>query len=164
MRGVVAATAGVGAAATGHALDAAGQLPFVHEAMDVRTAMSPLQVLAWLAVAAAVSALAASTRVILVGVPGALIVTAAPELISRHDPGAVAEPGALVGALVQVLLLVTIVAMALVLERRVVVLKGVLVAVTADEQPQWFRAHPVVAVPDSIAAPRGPPRAVVLST
>src|SRR3954447_866909 len=81
LRGVVAATAGVCAAVTAHALDATGRLPFVHESVDVRTAMSPAQLVAWLAIAAAVSALAATTRVLVVGVPGALLVSAAPELL-----------------------------------------------------------------------------------
>src|SRR5689334_15192474 len=43
LRGAVAAAAGVFAAATAHALDVSGRLPFVHESVNVRTAMSPAQ-------------------------------------------------------------------------------------------------------------------------
>jgi hypothetical protein len=160
----VAAAAAVCAAVTAHALDVAGQLPFVHETVAVRTAMSPAQVAGWLLLAATVGAVAASTRVVLVGVPGAVLVSGVPELLGRHDPGAVFEPGALLGALVQVLLLLAVVAMALVLQRRVGVLKRVLVAWPVDEQPQWCRTSPAFAVPDNIAAPRAPPSPVVLPT
>src|SRR3954464_6880972 len=118
LRGAVAAAAGMCAAAMAHALDVTGSLPFVHETADVRSAMSPAQVVVWLALAAGIGALAASTRLLLVGVPGALLVSATPELIGRGDPGAIAEPGAILGALVQVLLLMAVVAMALLLERR----------------------------------------------
>src|SRR3954466_7299726 len=118
LRGAVAAAAGMCAAAMAHALDVTGSLPFVHETAEVRSAMSPAQVVRWLALAAGIGAVAASTRLLLVGVPGALLVSATPELIGRGDPGAIAEPGAILGALVQVLLLLAVVALALVLERR----------------------------------------------
>lgn len=164
LRGVVAATAGVCAAATAHALDETGRLPFVHEAVAVRTAMSPAQVVVWLVAAAAVSALAASTRVLLVGVPGALFISAAPELIGRGDPGAIGEPGAILGALLQVLLLLAVVALALVLERRRRLFRP---------RPLTRPAHPVrpVRLPavvellvDAIAAPRAPPLCVQSTT
>jgi hypothetical protein len=110
--------AGVVAAASSHALDRAGQLPFVHEAADVRTAMSPALVCLWLALAAGLSALAARTRPILVGAPCALIVAGVPELVGRHDLGAVAEPGAIAGALVQWLLIAAIVGLAVLADRQ----------------------------------------------
>jgi hypothetical protein len=154
---VVAATASACAAAAAHALDVTGRLPFVHEAVDVRAAMSPAQVVGWLAAAAAISALAATTRVLVVGVPGAVLISAAPELIGRRDPGAIAEPGALLGALVQVLLLLAVVAVALVLERRLALLRP-------EPLPRLSHAARHVSPPavvrlvvDGIAAPRGPP-------
>ena len=118
LRGVTAAAAGACAAATGHALDAAGTLPFVHEAASVRMAMSPLLTAAWLALAAGLSAFAARTRPVLVGAPAALVVSAAPELAGRGDPGALFEPGAMLGAVLQLLLVVAVVALAVVLQRR----------------------------------------------
>ena len=157
LRGAVAAAAGVCAAMTAHALDASGRLPFVHEAVEVRTAMSPAQVATWLVLAAAVSALAATTRVLAVGVPGALLVSAMPELLGRHDPGAIAEPGALLSAFVQVLLLVAVVAAALVLERRLPPLRARWPAQTLHV-PLHLRPRAVVQrVVDGTAAPRGPP-------
>ena len=164
LRGAVAATAGVCAAAVAHALDESGRLPFVHEAVGVRTAMSPAQVVAWLALAAIVGAVAATTRVLLVGVPGALLVSAAPELIGRGDPGAIAEPGALLGALVQLLLLLAVVATALVLERRLLPLRR-------ERLPRLFCGSRHVRPPavvrlvvDRTAAPRAPPAPIVMTT
>ena len=145
------------AAATAHALDVSGRLPFVHETSDVRTAMTPAQVALWLALAAGLSALAASTRVLLVGVPGALLVSATPELIGRHDPGAIGEPGALLAALVQVLLLLAVVAVAVVLQRRLPPLRPQQLARCA---PALRPAPPpavVQLVVDRTAAPRAPP-------
>ena len=161
---MVAATAGVCAAASAHALDVTGRLPMVHEAAGVRTAMSPGQVVLWLVAAAIVSAVAATTRVVLVGVPGALLISAAPELIGRGDLGAIVEPGAILGAIVQVLLLLLVVGIALVLQRWV-----------APLRPQQL-VRPVIAVRpapplpvvrrlvDRIAAPRGPPLCVQSKT
>lgn len=114
----LAAAVGVAAAAVSHALDRAGQLPFVHEQSDVRTAMSPAMIACWLLLAAALSALAARTRPLLVGAPAALLVSAVPELVGRHDIGAVLEPGAMVGSLVQWLLIALVVTLALLAERR----------------------------------------------
>jgi hypothetical protein len=119
VRALTAAVAGVCAAATGHALDAAGLLPFVHEAAPLRAAMTMTQLVLWLAVAGVLSALAATTRPLLVGAPAALLVSAAPELVGRGDPGALFEPGALCGALLQLLLVVSVVALAVLLERRI---------------------------------------------
>jgi hypothetical protein len=164
LRGVVAAAAGMCAAATGHALDVTGRLPFVHESAEVRTAMSPAQVALWLALAAGVSALAASTRVVLVGVPGALLVSATPELIGRGDPGAIFEPGAILGALVQVLLLLAVVALALVFERRLCNFLPQPLTRPAHAV-RHVRPQPVVhLVIDGIAAPRGPPLCVESTT
>jgi hypothetical protein len=164
LRAVVAATAGVCAAATAHALDVTGRLPFVHEDVAVRTSMSPAQVAAWLLMAAAVSAVAACTRVLIVGVPGALVISGTPELLGRHDPGAVFEPGALMGAVVQLLLILVVAALALLLQRRLAVLgaRAVIGAVNRRAQPSPEEVcSPVV---DEIAAPRGPPALVVSTT
>jgi hypothetical protein len=114
----LAAAVGVAAAAAGHALDRAGQLPFVHEQADVRTAMSPAMIGSWLLLAGLLSALAAASRPLLVGAPAALLVSAVPELVGRHDLGAVLEPGAIAGALVQWLLIAVVVAVALLAERQ----------------------------------------------
>ena len=164
LRGVVAAAAGVGAAAAAHALDQTGRLPFVHEAVDVRTAMTPAQVVVWLLAAAAVSALAASTRVLLVGVPGAVLISATPELIGRGDPGAIAEPGALLGALVQVLLLAAIVAMALVLQQRLARLRRPELACASIAVRPARRVVVLRLLVDATAAPRGPPVCVQSTT
>lgn len=164
LRGAVAAAAGVCAAVTAHALDASGRLPFVHESVEVRTAMSPAQVLAWLALAAAVSALAATTRVLVVGVPGALLVSAAPELIGRHDPGAIAEPGAVLGALVQLLLLLAVVALALALERRLHIFRPDPLTRPAHEARHVALLSVVHLLVDGMAAPRAPPLCVQSTT
>src|SRR3954447_17791727 len=160
LRGAVAAAAGMCAAATAHVLDETGRLPFVHESLNVRTAMSPAQVVVWLIAAAVMSALAVTTRVLLVGVPGALLVSAAPELIGRGDPGAIAEPGAILGALLQVLLLLAVVALALVLERRLGIFRPHPLSRPAHEAlPVALdrRVHLLVA---GRAAPRAPPLCV----
>ena len=164
MRGAVAAAAGVFAAATAHLLDVTGRLPFVHETVEVRTSMSPAQVVVWLAVAAGVSAVAARTRVLLVGAPGALLVSATPELIGRHDPGALAEPGAILGALVQVLLLLAVVATALILERRVSSLRPQRPARLCQVSRAWVLPALVQRPVDRTAAPRGPPVSLQLQT
>lgn len=164
LRAVVAASAGVCAAATAHALDVTGRLPFVHEAVAVRTSMSPAEVALWLLVAAAVSAVAACTRVVLVGVPGALLVSGAPELLGRHDPGAVFEPGALMGAVVQLLLILAVAAVALLLQRRLAVLRPTAVIDVVDGRPQPSPQEVCSPVVDEIAAPRGPPALVVSTT
>src|SRR4051812_3197771 len=152
------------AAAMAHALDATGSLPFVHETADVRSAMSPAQVVVWLALAAGIGAIAASTRLLLVGVPGALLVSATPELIGRGDPGAIAEPGAILGALVQVLLLFAVFAMALALERRLSQVQPERLTCPVHP-PLHLSLQPVVhLVVDGIAAPRAPPLCVQSTT
>lgn len=117
MRGVAAAAAGMVGAGTAHALDVAGLLPGVHEAAGVRTSLGPLATVAWLALAGGLAWLAARTRPAAVGGAAALVVSAIPELVGRHDIGAVAEPGAVAGALVQWLLLLAVIAIAVVVDR-----------------------------------------------
>src|SRR3954447_3475455 len=164
LRGAVAAAAGMCAAAMAHALDVTGSLPFVHETADVRSAMSPAQFVVWLSLAAGIGAVAASTRLLLVGVPGALLVSATPELIGRGDPGAIAEPGAILGAVVQVLLLLAVVAMALALERRLCLVEHKLLTCPVPA-PRHLSVQPVVhPVVDPIAAPRAPPSCVQSTT
>ena len=152
------------AAAMAHALDVTGSLPFVHETADVRSAMSPAQFVVWLALAAGIGAVAASTRLLLVGVPGALLVSATPELIGRGDPGAVAEPGAILGALVQVLLLLAVVAMALAVERRLYLVEAKLLTCPAHLPRHLSLQRVVHLVVDRIAAPRAPPSCVQSTT
>ena len=164
LRAVVAATAGLGAAATAHALDVTGRLPFVHEAVSVRAAMSPVEVAAWLFVAAAVSAIAVCTRVALVGIPGAVLVSGTPELLGRHDPGALFEPGAMTGALVQVLLLLTIVAVALLLQRRLTVLHPTRIRGRHHSAPRHQLQTFAQATVDRTASPRAPPLLGVSTT
>ena len=164
LRATVAAVAGATAAATGHALDVAGRLPFVHESEGVRAAMSPLQVVLWLLCAAGLSALAARTRPWLVGGPAALAVSAAPELIGRHDPGAIVEPGALLGALLQLLLVVAVVALAVVLERRLALLHLCSLAPAAQRRHPRLHRSSRTRVVDRTAAPRAPPGRVAVTT
>jgi hypothetical protein len=110
--------------------------------------------------AAAVGYIAATTRVLVVGVPGALLVSAAPELLGRRDPGAIAEPGALLGALVQVLLLLSVVAVALLLERRLCLSRPDPLSRPASEARQVALLPVVHLLVDGIAAPRAPPLCV----
>lgn len=117
-RGNLAAVAGASAAAVAHALDGAGLLPFVHESAAVRHGLTPLQLAVWLFAAAGASAFAAGHRVQVTGPPLALAVAAAPELLARHDLGAVTEPAALVGAALQLLVVASVVALALLLDER----------------------------------------------
>ena len=114
----VAAVASVPAALLTHALDVNGLLPFVHESGDVRGAMGPLAVALWLALTAVLVGLAASSRrPALLGAPAALVSAGLPEIVGRHDIGAVVEPGAMLGAFVQWLLLVVVVALAVAASR-----------------------------------------------
>jgi hypothetical protein len=116
-RDVAAAVAGVVGAASTHALDEAGLLPGVHESEAVRTAMGPAVTVIWLMLAGGLAWLAVRTRPALVGGSSALIVSAIPELVGRHDPGAIGEPGAVAGALMQWLLLMAVVAVAVIVDR-----------------------------------------------
>lgn len=164
IRGVVAAAAGTCAAATAHALDVFGTLPFVHEATTVRTAMTPMQVVVWLALAAALSAVAASTRPVLFGAPAAVLVSAVPELAGRGDLGALFEPGALLGALLQLLLVVAVVALAVALERHLgLVLLGGLSLTSLPTEVFSRRSLGGPAV-DRTGEPRAPPSLRVSTT
>lgn len=158
MRGVAAAVAGLVGAVTARALDEAGLLPGVHESEAVREAMGPALTVGWLLLAAAASWLAARTRPIVVGPVSALAVAGIPELLCRRDPGAMFEPGALAGALLQSLLLIAILALAVVADRWLVTIPTPAFArprphavVTRSRRP---RAGAVVRT----AQPRAPPR------
>ena len=117
LRGAVAVGAGVAGAALAHALDRAGLLPGVHEAANIRAGMSPSVAIGWLALAAALSWLAAKRGPIRIGAPASLLIAAMPELIGRHDIGAIVEPGALAGALLQWLLLLAVAAVIVIASR-----------------------------------------------
>ena len=110
-RRVVAAAAGVAGASIAHALDVAGLLPFVHEATAVRNAMSPTATVVWLALTAVLCAVSAR-RPATAGAVAALFIGGLPELAGRLDPGAVFEPAAMAGALLQWLLLVLVLSLA----------------------------------------------------
>src|SRR3954471_11378828 len=110
-RRVVAAVAGVTGAVVAHALDAAGLLPFVLESVEVRTGMSPAATVCWLGLAAVLAALTA-VRPATAGAAAALVIGGLPELAGRHDPGAMFEPAAMAGALLQWLLLVLVLSVA----------------------------------------------------
>src|SRR3954467_12918642 len=110
-RRVVAAVAGVAGAVVAHALDVTGLLPFVHESAEVRNAMSPVATLTWLLLAAALTAFTAK-RPATAGAAAALVIGGLPELAGRHDPGAMFEPAAMAGALLQWLLLVLVLSLA----------------------------------------------------
>jgi hypothetical protein len=109
-----AAVASIPGALVAHLLDLSGRLPFVHETAGVRGAMGPGTVVVWLAVTAMLAGLAASSRrPAILGAPAALASAGLPEMIGRHDIGAVLEPGAILGALLQWLLLLLVVGLAL---------------------------------------------------
>jgi len=116
-RDVAAVVAGIAGAATAHAFDASGLLPGVHETEAVRTAMGPAATVAWLMLAGGLAWLAVRTKPALVGGTSALVVAAIPELVGRHDPGAIGEPGAMAGALMQWLLLMAVVVIVVVVDR-----------------------------------------------
>jgi hypothetical protein len=111
----VAAATGTAGAVIAHALDVAGRLPFVHESEVVRTGLGPVATGCWLLAAAVIGAVA-SRRPMSLGAAGAIVVAGAPELIARHDPGAIVEPGAFIGALMQWMLLLLVIAVALAVE------------------------------------------------
>ena len=163
-RGFAAAAAGIVGAAGTHALDAAGLLPGVHEAVGVRTGMGPTATATWLIVAGALAWLAARTRPALFGSIAALLVSAVPELVGRHDLGAIAEPGAVAGALVQWLLLLIVVAIAVVLDRWL----AVVVAPALPDQPGQSilggRSRNVSRLVDRRGRPRAPPVVLLPAT
>lgn len=158
---MVAAVLGSGAAAVGHVLDATGRLPFVHETADVRLAMHAPALAIWLVAAAVAAAVAATTRPLLVGAPAAVVVSATPELVGRQDPGALLEPGAVLGALLQLLLVLAVVAVAAVAERWLCTVAVVWSPRVPGVVPvDSARSTPRARVP-LVVRPRGPPSLVV---
>src|SRR3954454_15935011 len=95
-RRIVAAVAGVTGAVVAHTLDVTGLLPFVHESVDVRTAMTPAATLCWLALAAALAAVTAR-RPATAGAAAALAIGGLPELAGRLGPGGLFGPAGLGG-------------------------------------------------------------------
>jgi hypothetical protein len=156
-RGVAAAVAGIVGAAGSHALDAAGLLPGVHEAPEVRGGMGPGATLAWLALAGTLAWLAARTRPALVGGSAALVVSAVPELVGRHDIGAIAEPGAMAGALVQWLLLLAVVAIAVVVDRWIAVVAPSAYIDVPSQPAEVCASGDPTRVVDRRGRPRAPP-------
>lgn len=116
-RPVVAAVAGVAGAVVAHALDVAGLLPFVHESVEVRSALTPSATVGWLLLAGALAA-ATARRPATAGAAAALVIGGLPELAGRHDPGAMFEPAAMSGALLQWLLLVLVLSVAYAVHER----------------------------------------------
>src|SRR4051794_41282914 len=106
-RRIVAAVAGVTGAVVAHTLDVTGLLPFVHESVDVRTAMTPAATLCWLALAAALAAVTAR-RPATAGAAAALAIGGLPELAGPLDPGAMFEPAAMAGGPFPVVLLLVV--------------------------------------------------------
>jgi hypothetical protein len=156
-REVAVVAAGMVGAATTHALDSAGLLPGVHEAAGVRTGMGPFVTIAWLLLAGGLAWLAARTRPGLVGGAGALVVSAVPELVARHDPGAIAEPGALAGALVQWLLLLAVVAVVVLAQRSLAVRAASLYIVVPWQSPAIDVCRHITRLVDHRGRPRAPP-------
>lgn len=163
-RGYAAVAAGIVGAAGTHALDAAGLLPGVHEAAGVRTGMGPLATVAWLVLAGVLAWLAARTRPALVGGSAALIVSAIPELIGRHDPGAIAEPGAMSGALVQWLLLLAVVAIAVIVDRWLAVQAPSSYLDVPWQQPAFATCGNATRLVDRRGRPRAPPLVLLPAT
>lgn len=159
-RAWVAAAAGALAAATGHYLDATGRLPFVEETGEIRRAMPSIVVALWLLLAAGGSALAVRTRLFVVGIPVVLVVSATPELYGRHDLGALGEPGAIVGALLQLLVIGLVVATGLVLTDGWSPLRLRAVGRPAAAVAEWLRRSAPAFVVRRDSAPRAPPAVV----
>ena len=159
LSGVVAVGVGVAGAALAHALDVAGLLPGVHETANVRGGLSAPVTVGWLGLAAALSLLAAKRGVVRVGAPASLLVAALPELIGRHDIGALVEPGAVAGALLQWLLLLAVAAAVVVATRGTFVVLapsfGTIAWLTPTASQERARSH----VLDHRGRPRAPPRA-----
>lgn len=159
LRGVVAVGAGVAGAALAHVLDVAGLLPGVHEAANIRGGMSVPVTVGWLGIAAGLSLLAAKRGLVRVGAPASLFVAALPELMGRHDIGAVVEPGAVAGALLQWLLLLAVAAVVVVATRGAFVVLapsfGTIAWLTPTASQERARSHAL----DHRGRPRAPPRA-----
>lgn len=163
-RGLAAVVAGIVGAVTARALDATGQLPGVHEAASVRTGLSPTETVAWLALAGVLAWLAVRTKPAAVGGTAALVVSAIPELVGRHDVGAIAEPGAIAGALVQWLLLLAVVAVAFVVERWFAA-RAPSSYIDLPWQPATVLAHGnVTRLVDRRGRPRAPPVVLLPAT
>lgn len=164
VREVAAAVAGIVGAATTHALDAAGLLPGVHETAEVRTAMGPAVSVGWLLLAGALAWLAVRTKPAVVGGTSALVVAAIPELVGRHDPGAIGEPGAIAGALMQWLLLLAVVAVAVVADRSLSLRRVPASYVLVASQPSSLGDdHNVTRLVDRRGRPRAPPPVLPLA-
>jgi hypothetical protein len=164
IRGLAAVGAGIVGAAGAHAPDAAGTLPGVHEAAGVRAGMGPLATAGWLALAGSLAWLAARTRPVVVGGSAALLVSAIPELIGRHDVGALAEPGATAGALVQWLLLLAVVAIAVVVDRWLAVEAPSSYLGVPWQQPAVATHRNATRLVDRRGRPRAPPVVLLLAT
>jgi hypothetical protein len=159
-RGLAAAVVGATGAGVARVLDVTGRLPGVHESEAVRTGMGPGLTVAWLVLAAGLAWVVGVTRKAWAGVAACVFVSGIPELVTRHDPEAMGEPGALMGALVQLLLLLVVLAL--------VVVVGVGLGGTAARPTwRWHRAP----LPQFVsclrtvarrldATPRGPPLGV----
>jgi len=158
-RDVVAAVAGLVGAATAHALDVAGALPGVHESAAVRGGMGPLATVGWLMLAAALATAAARTRPVPVGAASALLLSGVPELVGRHDPGAVVEPGAIAGAVVQWLLLLALLALVVVVDRQLgrVTRPAPWRPLPRTGPSPFARALVAPGAPTGAASPRAPP-------
>jgi hypothetical protein len=144
-RRTVAAVAGVAGAVVAHTLDVTGLLPFVHESAEIRNAMSPTATLVWLALTATLAAVTAA-RPATAGAAAALVIGGLPELAGRHDPGAVFEPAALAGALLQWLLLVLVLTIAYAVHTRLTTTHPTPMAVpalrlTTSPGPRPLRRH-----------------------
>src|SRR3954470_1959217 len=144
-RRIVAAVAGVTGAVVAHTLDVTGLLPFVHESVDIRTAMTPAATLCWLALAAALAAVTAR-RPATAGAAAALAGGGLPELAGRLDPGAMFEPAAMAGALLQWLLLVLVLSVAYAVHTRLTTTQSSPTALpafrlTTSPRPRRLRRH-----------------------
>ena len=157
MRGIAAAVAGIVGAGTAHALDEAGLLPGVHESAGVRGAMGPGLTVAWLALAGLMAWYAARTRPAVVGGGCALVLSAIPEMVGRHDPEAIVEPGAIAGALFQWLLLLAVLALLVAVDRWLAV-RAPASYLDVPRQPAFLALRRDIArLVDRRARPRAPP-------
>jgi hypothetical protein len=114
--------------------------------------------LVWLALTALLMG-AASRRPLALGLPAALVASALPEWVGRPEPGAVVEPSALLGAVVQLLVIFAVVALALLLRDWIASPPvPTALAVLPDRPVPAARPHrPAVHLPER-ARPRAPPR------
>lgn len=157
LRGFVAVGAGVAGAVLAHALDEAGLLPGVREAAHVRGGMSGSVTALWLALAAASSWSAGRFGAIRVGAPASLLIAALPELVGRHDLGAIVDPGALAGAMLQWLLLLAVVAAVVVASRGALAVFALTFHAVSWPAPIERRTRESSHVVDRRSRPRAPP-------